>query len=131
MPRRFPIFQFPNPPLIVAGLAGAVARLADRRYSPVARLVSHLALLVWALEEVIAGANWFRRVLLGLGGGGYALSRLLQPAGSRRGRSIRAVTALASRSCDSGAADSGASSRDRAASVTAGRLAAAMAQQSR
>jgi hypothetical protein len=85
MPRRFPIFQFPNPPLIVAGLAGAVGRLADRRYSPVARLVSHLALLVWALEEVIAGANWFRRVL-GLGGGGYALSRLLQPAGSRRGR---------------------------------------------
>ena len=85
MPRRFPIFQFPNRPLIVAGLAGAVAKLAARRYSPVARLVSHLALLVWGLEEVVSGANWFRR-LLGLGGGGYALSRLLQPAGSRRGR---------------------------------------------
>jgi hypothetical protein len=85
MPRRFPIFQFPNPPLIVAGLAGAAARLGYRRYSRVARLLSHLALLVWAFEEVVSGANWFRR-LLGLGGGGYALSGLLQPAGSRRGR---------------------------------------------
>ena len=85
MPRRFPIFQFPNPPLIVASLAGVAARLAGRRSSPVAWLVSHLALLVWALEEVASGANWFRR-LLGLGGGGYALSRLLQQAGSRRRR---------------------------------------------
>jgi len=85
MPRRFPIFQFPNPPLIVASLAGVVARLADRRQSAVAWRVSNLALLVWALEEVASGANWFRR-LLGLGGGGYAFSRLLQPVGSRRGR---------------------------------------------
>jgi hypothetical protein len=85
MPRRFPIFQFPNPPLIVAGLAGVVGRLADREYSPLARLVSDLALLVWALEEVASGANWFRR-LLGLGGGGYALSRLLQSVGPKRGR---------------------------------------------
>jgi hypothetical protein len=85
MPRRFPILQFPNPPLIVAGLAGVAAALADRRYSPVARVVSHLAVLVWALEEVFSGANWFRR-LLGLGGGGYALSGLLESAGSRRGR---------------------------------------------
>ncbi|HLJ02233.1 MAG TPA: hypothetical protein VKT31_02275 [Solirubrobacteraceae bacterium] len=85
MPRRFPIFQFPNPPLMVAGLAAAVARLSDRRYSPVALLLSRLALLVWALEEVITGANWFRR-LLGVGGTGYALSRLLQPAGLKHGQ---------------------------------------------
>lgn len=85
MPRRFPIFQFPNRPLIVAALAGLAARIVDRRYRPIADLVSHLALLVWALEEVLDGANWFRR-LLGLGGGGYALSRLLPPAGLRRTR---------------------------------------------
>lgn len=85
MPRRFPIFQFPNPPLIAAGLARVVAKLAHRPYSPVALLVSHLALLVWALEEVVGGANWFRR-LLGLAGGGYALNRLLRPGGSRHGR---------------------------------------------
>ena len=82
MPRRFPVFQFPNPPLIVAGLAGAAARLVDRRYSRGASLVSHVALLVWALEEVVSGANWFRR-LLGLGGGGYAVTGLLQIADSR------------------------------------------------
>ncbi len=85
MPRRFPIFQFPNTPLIVAGMAGAVAKLVDRRYSSAARLVSHLALLVWALEEVVSGANWVRR-LLGLGGVGWTLRQLLQPVGSRRGR---------------------------------------------
>jgi hypothetical protein len=85
MPRRFPIFQFPNPPLIAAGLAGAIARLAGHGYSPCARLISRLALLVWALEELVDGANWFRR-LLGLGGAGYAVSRLLRSADSRGGR---------------------------------------------
>jgi hypothetical protein len=82
MPRRFPIFQFPNPPLIVAMAAGVLARAADRRYSRLALPVSHLALLIWSAEEVIGGANWFRRCL-GLGGGGYALSELLRSADSR------------------------------------------------
>lgn len=83
MPRRFPIFQLPNRPLILAALAGLAARMVDRRYRSIAGLVSRVSLLVWALEEVADGANWFRRVL-GLGGGGYALSRLLPPAGARR-----------------------------------------------
>jgi hypothetical protein len=82
MPRRFPIAQFPNRPLILAGLAAAAARLGVGRHTPIARVVADLALLVWAVEEVLDGANWFRR-LLGLGGGGYALSRLLEPASSR------------------------------------------------
>jgi len=77
MPRRFPIFQAPNRPLIVAALAGVVARLTGRRYSLGARLVSHVALLVWALEEVASGANWLRR-MMGLGGASYAVSRLLR-----------------------------------------------------
>ncbi len=85
MPRRFPIFQFPNRPLIVAGLAAVAARLVPRRCAQAAKLISQLALLVWALEELISGANWFRR-LLGLGGGGYALSGLLRRADSRDGR---------------------------------------------
>ena len=86
MPRRFPIVQFPNRSLIVAALAAAAAGLAGRRpYAPVARTVSHLALLVWALQELFSGANWFRR-LLGLGGGGVALSGLLESAGSTRSR---------------------------------------------
>lgn len=85
MPRRFPIVQFPNRPLILAGLAGAAARLVPRRHLQAAQSISQLALLVWALEEIISGANWFRR-LLGLGGGGYALSGLLRRAGPRDGR---------------------------------------------
>jgi hypothetical protein len=85
MPRRFPIFQFPNPPLIAAALAAAMARLGNRRCTPLARLISYVALLLWAFEEVVDGANWFRRVL-GLGGGGYALSRLLRRAGPKRER---------------------------------------------
>ncbi len=79
MPKRFPVFQLPNPPLIVAGLAGAAARLGSRRLSPFALLVSHLALLVWAVEEVASGANWFRR-LLGISAGAYVLTRVVQRA---------------------------------------------------
>jgi len=79
MPRRFPIFQFPNRPLIVSAMAGAVARVTRGRHSSHARLVSDLALLVWALEEVASGANWFRR-MVGLGGAGYATRRLLGSA---------------------------------------------------
>jgi hypothetical protein len=85
MPRRFPIFQFPNRPLLTAGVAAAAARVADGRRSRVTWLVAHLALLVWALEEVFSGANWFRR-LLGVGCGGYAVSRLLESDGSRHAR---------------------------------------------
>jgi len=85
VPRRFPIVQFPNRPLIVAALAGAAARWLEgkvghapsrhRRQAALARLISRLALLVWALEEVLDGANWFRR-LLGVAGGGHAIWRL-------------------------------------------------------
>lgn len=85
MPRRFPIFQFPNRPLIVAVVAAAMAKLSAGPYSRPALLVSRLALIVWGLEEVGSGANWFRR-LLGLGGTGYAISQLLEPAAARRGR---------------------------------------------
>jgi hypothetical protein len=91
VPRRFPIFQLPNRPLITAGAAGLAASISEqgrfggsaRRLSPFAWLVSQLALAVWALEEIFSGANWFRR-LLGLAGGGYALSRLLESTGSIR-----------------------------------------------
>ena len=87
MPRRFPIFQFPNRPLVTSATACLVAWAGERgqlgpglrHASPFARLVGELALLVWAFEEIASGANWFRRVL-GLGGGGYALGRLLDRA---------------------------------------------------
>lgn len=75
MPRRFPIFQFPNRPLIAAMAAAAVAKRSDGALSERAALVSWLVLVVWSAEEVVAGANWFRR-LLGVGAGAYALARL-------------------------------------------------------
>lgn len=75
MPRSFPIVQFPNRPLIAALLTAAVGRGTRGRTALIARLVSHLSLLVWAAEEIIDGANWFRR-LLGTGGAAYVIAAL-------------------------------------------------------
>ena len=72
MPRRFVIAQFPNPPMIAAISAGAVARLTDGEVARAAGLISDAALLVWAYEEIVDGANWFRR-LVGVGGALVAL----------------------------------------------------------
>ena len=62
-PRRFPIAQFPNPPLLLAfagwGLAAATAGSAHDG----GRAVFTVGLAVWALEEAARGVNWFRRVL--------------------------------------------------------------------
>ena len=78
MPRQFPIFQFPNPPLIAAMLAGAIGRTARGPLSRNATLLSRLALLLWSAEEMATGVNWFRR-LLGIVGGVYALAKLKRP----------------------------------------------------
>ena len=76
MPSAFPLFQFPNPPLIVAMAAGAAARLAPAPAAGVADTVSKLGLIVWAYQEVVDGANWFRQ-LLGVGGTAYAVGALM------------------------------------------------------
>jgi hypothetical protein len=75
MPRSFPIAQFPNRPLIVTALAAAIAHGTRGRTAAASRLVSHLALLVWSAEEMVDGANWFRR-LLGVGGGAWTVAKL-------------------------------------------------------
>jgi hypothetical protein len=62
-PRRFPVVQFPNLPLIVALLAGEVGKLLDGSAHSYAASVSYLALTVWAYEELVHGVNWFRRLL--------------------------------------------------------------------
>jgi hypothetical protein len=85
MPGRFPIFQFPNPPADHGATARILARLVRGPLAPMGLVVSPVALLVWAAEEIAAGANWFRR-LLGVGGGGYALSRLFGPVARKRTR---------------------------------------------
>jgi len=64
-PRRFPLVQAPNPPLLVA-FAGrrvaAAARPGDRA-ERLGRLASSLGFGVWAWGETTRGANWFRRLL--------------------------------------------------------------------
>jgi hypothetical protein len=62
-PRRFPIVQFPNLPLIVAFLAGGAGRFLDGSAHSYAAAVSYLAVAIWAYEELVNGVNWFRRLL--------------------------------------------------------------------
>lgn len=75
MPRRFPIIQFPNRPLLVAVAAGMLARASGGRTRGAAGAVSRLAMMYWAAQEIVSGANWFRR-LLGLASGANAARRL-------------------------------------------------------
>jgi hypothetical protein len=62
-PRRFPIVQFPNLPLIVAFFAGEAGRFLDGGKHSYAVSVSYLAMTIWAYEEMVHGVNWFRRLL--------------------------------------------------------------------
>src|SRR5581483_7484439 len=62
-PRRFPLVQAPNPPLLVA-FAGRRIAAGATPAGPVhsaGRLVSTLGLGLWAWEEATRGVNWFRR----------------------------------------------------------------------
>jgi hypothetical protein len=65
-PRRFPIAQFPNPPLLLAFAGSGLAAVAGGAVHDAGRAVFVVGLVVWALEEALGGVNWFRR-LLGLG----------------------------------------------------------------
>ena len=62
-PRRFPIAQFPNNPLIVAFVAGQVAAMLHGAGHFDARAISYLSMTIWAYEELAHGVNWFRHLL--------------------------------------------------------------------
>jgi hypothetical protein len=62
-PRRFPIVQFPNAPLIIAFLAGMVSGHSRGAVHADAAAISYLAMTIWAYEELVHGVNWFRHVL--------------------------------------------------------------------
>ncbi len=62
-PRRFPIAQFPNNPLIVAFLAGQVATRLHGAGHVDAQAISYLAMAIWAYLELAHGVNWFRHLL--------------------------------------------------------------------
>jgi hypothetical protein len=75
-PRRYPLVQFPNAPLILAFLGGQAAHFLHGTPHSYASAVSYLAMIVWAYEELTHGVNLFRR-LLGLG---YSISTLVHLA---------------------------------------------------
>ena len=75
-PRRFPIVQFPNLPLIVAFLASEAALLLHGDAHFYARSVSYLGMAIWAYEELANGVNWFRRLL----GAAYAVIMVIRVA---------------------------------------------------
>jgi hypothetical protein len=68
-PRRFPIVQFPNPPLIIAFVASMAGRYAHGSDHTYATSLSYLAMTIWAYEELARGVNWFRHLL----GGAYMI----------------------------------------------------------
>ena len=74
-PCRFPIAQFPNPPLLLAFAGWGLAVIAVGAAHDVGRAVFIVGLGVWASEEAAAGVNWFRR-LLGLGALVWIISSL-------------------------------------------------------
>lgn len=62
-PRRFPVAQFPNAPLLVSFAGSAVAGLSHGDAHDAGRAVSILGLAAWAWGELYGGVNWFRRSL--------------------------------------------------------------------
>lgn len=74
-PRRFPIAQFPNPPLLLAFAGSGLARETGGTAHDLGRALSTVGLTVWAWEEAVDGVNWFRR-LLGVGALIWIVTRL-------------------------------------------------------
>jgi hypothetical protein len=62
-PARFPLLQFPNPPLVAALAGWLVAELTDGSVHSYARTVFYAGLAVWAYGELAGGVNWVRRVV--------------------------------------------------------------------
>ena len=63
LPRRFPLVQFPNVPLVIAFLAGEASQLSHGTAHTYTLAVAVLAMTIWAYEELAHGVNWFRHLL--------------------------------------------------------------------
>ncbi len=74
-PRRFVLFQWPNPPLWAALAAAAVSQVSGGWLYAYARAVFYAGLAAWAYLELTEGVNWFRR-LLGAAFLAYAVVRI-------------------------------------------------------
>ena len=69
-PPGFIIWQFPNPPLILALAAIVAGWLSTGTAHSVARALFVIGFAVFAWLELFQGVNWFRR-LIGAGGIAY------------------------------------------------------------
>jgi hypothetical protein len=74
-PRRFPVAQFPNVPLLLALAGWVLAEASDATAHDVGRAVFTVGLAVWAWQEAVDGVNWFRR-LVGAGALVWTVARL-------------------------------------------------------
>jgi hypothetical protein len=74
-PARFPLVQFPNPPLIAALGGWLVAALTSGPVHAYARAVFYAGLVAWAWAEVLSGVNVVRRVL-GIAGLVYVVAKV-------------------------------------------------------
>lgn len=68
-PERYPLAQFPNPPLLVALCGGLIATRTSGSARTVAGATFYAALSLWAWEELTGGVNLVRRAA---GAGGLA-----------------------------------------------------------
>jgi hypothetical protein len=62
-PRRFPLVQFPNLPLITGLICGYGSRHVGGTGHAYLVAAAYLAMTIWAYEELARGTNWFRRLL--------------------------------------------------------------------
>ncbi len=76
-PQRYPIAQFPNPPLIAALVALALRWVMPDAWTNALTAVGYVFLGVWAYLEMAEGVNAFRR-LLGVAGLIYVIVLIAQ-----------------------------------------------------
>ena len=62
-PRRYPVAQFPNAPLLASFAGSGVAALTSGDAHDAARAVAILGLGIWAWLELTDGVNAVRRVV--------------------------------------------------------------------
>ena len=59
-PARYPLVQFPNPPLMVALLASVVGWFVSGTVQDYATAIGTMGIVVWAYQEAVEGVNLFR-----------------------------------------------------------------------
>ena len=62
-PKRFPVAQLPNAPLLAAFAAWLLAAATNGSVHAYARAAFYAGLAAWAWGEMAGGSNWLRRAL--------------------------------------------------------------------